>query len=260
LQSYGTASESGGTLNLVPDANTGSSLILVSSASTYSLAGSQAAVKASSVPSTAGSVDVQFSLLIDNQNYLQWYCENGFLYAFWAKGGVRAQVARLDYAAAAHAWWRIRESGGTVYWETSADGAVYSVQTSVFDLQLVRHLLVAGEVLPGDLRGRLRQSRAGLVGELQRRALRHPAGLIARRSSRWDLAGLVVDGERPNAGDGDGKRRQPRSRAQRIRGFFAADGDERAALLTGRRRCPGMLGGGSAKVPGPSNGTPPPME
>jgi hypothetical protein len=51
---------------LVPDANTGSSLILVSSASTYSLAGSQAAVKASSVPSTAGSVDVQFSLLIDN--------------------------------------------------------------------------------------------------------------------------------------------------------------------------------------------------
>jgi hypothetical protein len=69
-----------------------------------------------------------------------------------------------------------------------------------------------------------------------------------------------VDGEGPNAGDGDGKRRQPQSRAQRIRGFFAADGDERAALLTGRRRCPGMLGGGSAKVPGPSNGTPPPME
>jgi len=131
LQSYGTASESGGTLNLVPDANTGSSLIIVSSASTYSLAGSQAAVKASSVPSTAGNVDVQFSLLIDSQNYLQWYCESGFLYAFWAKSGVRTQVARLDYAAAAHAWWRIRESGGTAYWETSADGAVYSVQASV---------------------------------------------------------------------------------------------------------------------------------
>jgi hypothetical protein len=131
LQSYGSASESGGTLNLVPNANTGSSLIIVSSASTWSLAGSQVAVEASSVPSTAGSVDVQFSLLIDNKNYLQWYCESGFLYAFWAKGGVLTQVARLDYSAAAHAWWRIRESAGTVYWETSADGAVYSAQGTV---------------------------------------------------------------------------------------------------------------------------------
>src|ERR1700682_4026065 len=57
LQRYGTASESGGTLNLVPDANTGSSLIIVSSASTYSLAGSPAAVKASSGSHPAGRGD-----------------------------------------------------------------------------------------------------------------------------------------------------------------------------------------------------------
>src|SRR5207253_4588177 len=126
-----TASEGGGTLNLAPNANTGAASLLVSSVSTYSLAGSQAAVKVARVPSSAGNVDVQFSLLVDGRNYVQWFYQGNVLYAFWSKSGTRRQVAKLTYSATAHAWWRIRESGGKVYWETSADGAVYSPQASV---------------------------------------------------------------------------------------------------------------------------------
>src|SRR5438445_3499025 len=130
-QGQGTASEAGGTLNLAPSANTGAAWILVSSASTYSLRGSQAAVKAARVPSSAGNVDVQYSLLLDGNNYVQWFYQSGSLYAFWSKSGTRRQVAKLAYSSTAHAWWRIRESGGRVYWETSADGAVYATQAYV---------------------------------------------------------------------------------------------------------------------------------
>src|SRR5438093_13608228 len=76
-QAQGVASEAGGTLNLTPNANTGAVSILVSSASTYSLAGSRAAVEVSQVPSSAGNVDVQFSLLLDGKNYVQWFYQGG---------------------------------------------------------------------------------------------------------------------------------------------------------------------------------------
>jgi hypothetical protein len=33
-----------------------------------------------------------------------------------------AIVREVPYEAAAHAWWRLREDGGTFYWETSSDG------------------------------------------------------------------------------------------------------------------------------------------
>ncbi len=130
-QGQGAATESGGTLNLVPNPSSGSVSILVSSASTWALKGSQAAVRAVRVPSSAGNIDLQYSLMIDGNNYLQWFYQGGVLYAFWCKAGARTQVAKLTYSVTAHAWWRIRESGGRVYWETSTDGAVYSTRASV---------------------------------------------------------------------------------------------------------------------------------
>ena len=63
-QIQGTASASGTTLDLVPNANTGTASILVSSTATYSLAGSEASVNVSRVPSSAGGVDAQFSLFL----------------------------------------------------------------------------------------------------------------------------------------------------------------------------------------------------
>lgn len=130
-QTAGTASESGATLNLAPNANTGLASILVSSASTYSMTGSQAAVRVSRVPSNAGSVDTQFSVFLDSNNYVQWFYESGILYAFKQVGGLRTQLLSLTYSATNHAWWRIRESDGQLKWETSADGAVYTIQAAV---------------------------------------------------------------------------------------------------------------------------------
>src|SRR2546430_16252082 len=70
--SHGTVTESGGTLNLTPNANTGLASLLAKSTSTYSFTGSQAAVKASRVPSSAGNVNAQFSGFLDGRNYVHW--------------------------------------------------------------------------------------------------------------------------------------------------------------------------------------------
>jgi hypothetical protein len=35
-------------------------------------------------------------------------------------------LREVPYEAAVHAWWRLREKGGTLYWETSADGATFA--------------------------------------------------------------------------------------------------------------------------------------
>src|SRR5438093_13744601 len=88
-QNLGTATESGGTLNLVPNGYRGGTSIAVSSIATWSLKGSQAAVKAARVPSSVGHVDAQYSLLLDGKNYLQWFYQGGVLYAFSSKGGSR---------------------------------------------------------------------------------------------------------------------------------------------------------------------------
>lgn len=126
----GNVTESGGTLNLTPNANTGTTSLLVKSAATYSLTGSHAAVQVPRVPNT-GNVDAQFSLFLNASNYVQWFYQSGFLYAFKFVGGTKTQLAKLTYSSATHAWWRIRESYGQMYWETSSDGAVYTQRASV---------------------------------------------------------------------------------------------------------------------------------
>jgi hypothetical protein len=103
----------------------------VESASTYASTGSQAAVHAVRMPSSAGNVDAQFSVLLDGSNYVQWFFQNGLLTAYSYKAGVKTQQIRLTYSSTDHAWWRIRESAGQVFWETSPDGAVYTVQAAV---------------------------------------------------------------------------------------------------------------------------------
>lgn len=53
----------------------------------------------------------------------------------------------IPYDATAHAWWRIREDAGTVYWETSPDGATWTTRRSAatpFPLDVMRVRLYAG--------------------------------------------------------------------------------------------------------------------
>jgi len=60
-------------------------------------------------------------------------------------------LAQIPYSPAEHAYWRIREEGGTAYWETSADGQAWVVQASAeapFPLTAISFGIAAGRYQP----------------------------------------------------------------------------------------------------------------
>ena len=134
-QTQGAISEGGGSLNLSPNANTGSSQLNVVSARPYNLTGSAALVNAKQVVAN-GNVDNQFSVRIDASNELGWQYQQGNLYVFYVVNNVRTTITPFAYDPVQHAWWRIREAGGTVYWETAPDGITWTSHTSVADATL----------------------------------------------------------------------------------------------------------------------------
>jgi len=125
--SEGTASEGGSTLTLSPNALTGDSRILVVSNAFYDLTGSAASVQVNQVVNL-GEVNNIFSVQSGWDNALHWWYENGILYAIYYSSGVSTTVAALEYSASQHAFWRIREYNGVVFWETSVDGSLWTTE------------------------------------------------------------------------------------------------------------------------------------
>ena len=153
-QMNGAITESGGTLNLTPNANTGSAALSVYSLKNYSLAGSSVFTKAVGVVDAGGNVDNDFSLLLDGSNYIKWLYQGGTLYAMASVGGTVSYVATLTYSPTSHLWWRIRESGGTVFWDTSADGVTWTNRASrtvasLFNVTYLRVFFYAETYGPG---------------------------------------------------------------------------------------------------------------
>jgi len=127
----GTASASGGILTLTPNAGTSSAAVYVTSVGTYTLYNSQASSKVLGVVDSGGNINNKFTLRASgNQNELGWLYESGTLYAYYRVNGVETDTASLSYSASSHAYWRVRQSGSSIYWETSPDGVTYTVQAS----------------------------------------------------------------------------------------------------------------------------------
>lgn len=60
---------------------------------------------------------------IDSNNGLYWLVTGGVLYARKEVAGVGSTVSSVAYNSTTHAWLRIRESLGTIYYDYSADSA-----------------------------------------------------------------------------------------------------------------------------------------
>jgi hypothetical protein len=91
----------------------------------YDLTGSSVTVEVPRMVSTAAK---------DAYAYLELYSDSpiGSGLLFWQQGGTlsafigpdsdHTSIADTGYVPSQHAWWRIREQGGVVYWDTSGDG------------------------------------------------------------------------------------------------------------------------------------------
>lgn len=91
---------------------------------------------------SATSTDCALWLRIDGSNWVRWVYEAGTLFAQYQVAGVTTTLFSVTYSAVTHLYWRIRESGGTTFWDTSADGSSYINQASVANPIALTNLFV----------------------------------------------------------------------------------------------------------------------
>lgn len=102
----------------------------------WTLAGSQVAVKLVAVPAAGGSSSAYTSLSLVSSTSgtrLRWYFNavTRDLRAVSDVGGSDGAAVILPYDPIGHAWLRIRETAGTVVWETSSDGWDWVIRRSL---------------------------------------------------------------------------------------------------------------------------------
>jgi hypothetical protein len=56
-------------------------------------------------------------VILDTNNQLFWLVAGGQARAYTKIGGVNTQIASIPYDPALHLWFRIREAGGTIFWD-----------------------------------------------------------------------------------------------------------------------------------------------
>lgn len=101
------------------------------SARQWSLAGSKLTAKLCAVPALNGSSNCAASLWVTSTTAgtrIGWRYDagTGVISAQSQTGFADGAAVNLTYSAIDHAWLRVRESGGTVTWETSSDGFIWT--------------------------------------------------------------------------------------------------------------------------------------
>lgn len=85
----------------------------------YDMTGSHMFVRATHVLKDAAGPEQEMSFHASWDNVVGIMFADGDLMMFKTVAGTRTFVATLVYNPIDHAWWRVRESGGTTYWDTA---------------------------------------------------------------------------------------------------------------------------------------------
>lgn len=99
-------------------------------ANVYDLTGSYAALKAVVVPSNSTQAQAYIKLALNGTNYIAFGKQAGNIYFQRQLAGVDSTTT-LAYNSTDHRWWRIRESGGNILWDTSPDGLTWTNRRSL---------------------------------------------------------------------------------------------------------------------------------
>ncbi len=82
----------------------------------------------------------------DSSNQFFFFIGEGKLRAYKKVNGASNWLAQDDYNPAVHKWFRIRESGGTTYFDTSANGTTWTNFASVANPFAVTEMVIGSEV------------------------------------------------------------------------------------------------------------------
>lgn len=125
-------SEQNQRLELTPlTATSGSHANGYSTVTPMDMTGKQAGVEVVQVTNTAGWANTVFSLAADDGWY-RFFTEHGLLYMEQYVGGNSSGATPISYSSTQHRHWRIRHDpfSDAIYWETSSDGATWTVRHS----------------------------------------------------------------------------------------------------------------------------------
>src|SRR5688500_14283263 len=121
--------EVNGRLELRPASGTSSYGGILSNA-VYDLSGSEIRVEVvRTLNAASNAVTYLTAQASNNVDHIYIRTEGSSLICSWLIGSYTV-LASTPYDPVAHRWWRLRELGGTLYWETSPDCARWEVQAS----------------------------------------------------------------------------------------------------------------------------------
>jgi len=100
----------------------------VSSQNVYTLYGSSVSIRVKDAGNQSiSSFEVwALQVYVDSDNGLKWFIGGGNIRAYKEVATTQTQLATATYSASTHKYLRIRESGGTVYWDYSSNGSSWS--------------------------------------------------------------------------------------------------------------------------------------
>jgi hypothetical protein len=98
------------------------------SAAEWSLTGSSIYGRVDIEPTDAAKIEMGLLIKatgegIDPSNYLAISYSEGTFYMLYSLAGSVSVLGTPTYSATSHAWWRLREASGTIFWETAPDSS-----------------------------------------------------------------------------------------------------------------------------------------
>lgn len=102
------------------------------SVSSFNLTGLAASIEVATNVNSATGAQAYFKLVKDASNNVQWIYEAGTLKPQKTVAGSTSDItAGVTYSSSTHKYWRIRESGGSTFFDYSADGSSWTNHTSL---------------------------------------------------------------------------------------------------------------------------------
>lgn len=102
----------------------------ITSVNSFDLSESNAILQVLEIPSSSTDADAELRIYTDSDNWFRFITEAGGLYFQRRRLGSQGTVDSTTFNAVTHKWWRLRESGGVIYWDTSPDGKVWTNRAS----------------------------------------------------------------------------------------------------------------------------------
>lgn len=151
---YGTTSVSGGTLTVTDTANS-TAYSGIKSNTLYDLTGSYLLAHCTNGGNQYASTQAMIMTTLDASNSLALIINNGNLIAQSQVAGSYVTQGSITWVGATMSWLRIRESGGTLFWDYSADGISWSNLASLakpgtWDITVVQAVVQEGAYTTSD--------------------------------------------------------------------------------------------------------------